>query len=92
MVAFFAFHQFVGEPGGQMTGCLPNLWIHQDCRIQSDDVFMVFYHFIPPGFFNIIFHFNPQRSEIIGRAETAVNFRGRKNKPSSFGQRYDFLH
>ena len=89
--AWFAIHQWVGK-STQVTRCLPNSWIHQDCAVKADIVFAFCYKFLPPSFFDVVFEFYTQRTVVPCICKTAIDLTSWKYKTSWFAKVYDFFH
>ena len=90
-LAVFAVHQWVRE-AANMAGSNPNFWIHQNCAVQTNVVWILLYKAFPPSAFYVVFELYTQRTVIPCIRKTAVDFRTGKNKTSAFAQRNDFFH
>ena len=47
-----------------MTGSLPNPWVHDDAGIEAHHVVTTTNHILPPGVFNVFTQFHPERAVI----------------------------
>ena len=90
-LAVLAVHQWVGE-AAYMTGCNPDLRVHQDGAVQTDVVWGLLDKAFPPGAFDVVFQLNTQRTVVPCVGKTAVDFGACKDKASAFAQRNDFFH
>ena len=90
-LAVLAVHQWVGE-AAYMTGCNPDLRVHQDGAVQTDVVWGLLDKAFPPGAFDVVFQLNTQRTVVPCVGKTSVDFGACKDKASAFAQRNDFFH
>ena len=75
-----------------MTGCNPDLRVHQDGAVQTDVVWGLLDKAFPPGAFDVVFQLNTQRTVVPCVGKTSVDFGACKDKASAFAQRNDFFH
>src|SRR3989339_1485951 len=81
--AFFAVYQWVGK-SSYMARRFPGLWIHENSRIKTHDVFTLLDKIFPPYFFDVVFELHSDRTVVPGVGKAAVYFRARKNNPPPF--------
>src|SRR3990167_3665565 len=75
-----------------MTGSFPDLRIHDNRRIQTENIIPRLHKFTPPEIFYVVLEFHTMRPVIPESAEPAVYFTGRKDKSPSFGQTDNLIH
>ena len=75
-----------------MTGGLPNLRMHDDCRIEPNDVFPHAGHAFPPQFFHVALQFGAERAVIPEAIQAAVNLAGLEDEPPAFAEADDLFH
>src|SRR5262249_14407264 len=78
--------------GIDMAGCPPDLWMHDDGRIQACHIVTHPNHGTPPKVLDVAFQFGPKRTVIPKTVDAPVDFRRLKNKAASLAQRHNFLH
>ncbi len=72
-MARFAFCKRIGK-STDVSGCFPNLRMHKNCGVQTDDVFAHLHHIFPPFPFERIGELDTIRTEIIHRRKSSINF------------------
>ena len=91
MVTGFAFDERISERI-EMAAGFPHSRVHNDRRINADDVLAVLHHRFPPRAFDIIFQLDAERTVIPESADAAVDLTALKNKAAPLAQRYDGFH
>src|SRR5262249_35272890 len=84
-------HERVGE-ALQVPRGLPDLRVLEDRRVDRDDVVAVLQHRSPPLGFDVVLEQHAVVAVVIGRAEPAVDLRGREDEAAPFAERDDLLH
>ena len=90
-LACLAVDQWIGEPA-QMTRCFPDLRMHEDRRVEADDIAAVRDHRTPPGLLDVALEFNAERTVIPATVETAVYFARLKDETPAFAKTDDGTH
>jgi hypothetical protein len=75
-----------------MTAGFPDLRIHKNAGIQSDDIISLSDHGTPPCFLNIPDKFYANRAEIITAGQSSIYIAAGKDKASPLAQRDQFVH
>lgn len=75
----------------EVSGRLPDLGIHEDTRFEADDVAAFMHEFFPPQAFKIVFEFHPERAEVIGVREAAIDIRTGKYEAPTLAEVNDFF-
>src|SRR3989344_711933 len=84
-MTFSAFYQQISKII-QVSARLPYFRIHQQGRINSDDIIALIDKLVPPRIFNILFQFNAQWTIIPRIGQTAVYFRAREYKATALAE------
>ena len=77
---------------GEVAGGTPDLRVHHDRRVDADDVFAAVHHAAPPLGVQVALQLDAHRTEVVGGAQAAVDFRAGVNEASPLAERDDFLH
>ena len=77
---------------GDMAGGDPHLRIHENGGVEADIIRVFLDEFFPPGFFNVVFQLDAERTVVPGVGETAVNFGAGVYEAASFAERDDLIH
>ena len=72
LFADFAVNQWVAK-AGEVSGRLPDLWVHNDGGIKPNDILAAVHCIAPPGVHEVPFEFNAERTVIIRTLQTAIN-------------------
>src|SRR6056297_2437598 len=88
---FFTIHQGIIKAGG-MSGSFPHFGMEKNGSVYTHNITSLADKFFPPELFNIVFKFHTIGAVAIRISQTAVDFRGRKEKTPPFARRDDFLH
>ncbi len=86
-----AVDQRVREPL-EVARRLPGARMLEDRRVQRDDVVAVADHRPPPLALDVVAQQHPVMAVVVGRAEPAVDLRGRKDEATPLAERHDLVH
>ena len=90
-LAGLAVHERIVE-APDVTGSDPGLRVHQNRGVKPYVVRGLLDKLLPPGFFDVVLHFDTDRAVIPRVRQSVVNFRTREDNPPGFGQTYDLAH
>jgi hypothetical protein len=91
LLALLAVDHRVGEVG-DVARRAPDHRVHQDRRVEADDVLAVAHHRLPPGVFDVALELDAQWTVIPGAVDAAVELRRLKDEPGALGHRDQLLH
>src|SRR5262249_6895258 len=86
-----AVDQRVGE-ALDVPGRLPDAWVENDRRGDSNDVVALLHHRPEPALPDVVLHQDAVMAGINGGAEAAVDLRGREDEAAPAAQRDDLVH
>jgi hydrogenase maturation protease len=89
--ADFAVGHGIAE-GVDVSGGLPDGWMHDDGGVEADDVIALLGHGTPPEILDVAFEFGAERAVIPEAINAAVNFGRLENESPSFAEGYDTFH
>ena len=75
-----------------MSGSFPGARVHKYGAVKSRIVRRFLNEFFPPCFFDVIFEFYAQRTEVPGVRKSAVYFASGENVSSVFAECHKLLH
>ena len=78
--------------GIDMAGSLPDGRMHDDGRIDADDVFTFAGHGVPPGGAQVALELRTQRAVVPEAADAAVDFAALIDEAAALAEGDDFLH
>ena len=71
---------------------LPHLRMHQDGRIEADDIVALLHHRPPPGALDVVRHLDAQRTVIPRALQAAVDLAALEHEAAPFAQPDERLH
>src|SRR5438445_6145759 len=90
-MAFLTFDQRVGEvldvPGG-----LPDFWVHDDARVQADDVVAKLDHRPPPRSLDVVAQDDAERAVVVDALDAAVDLARLEEEAAPLRQRHELFH
>ena len=88
LVVGLAFDHRVAELG-DVAGRHPDLGVHQDARVEPDDVVALLDHRPPPGALDVVLELDAQRAVVPHGVDAAVDLRAREDEPAALGEADD---
>ena len=83
-----ALHQRVTELR-DVAGRDPYLRVHQDARVEADDVVALLDHGAPPGALDVVLELDAERPVIPHGVDAAVDLAAREDEAAPLGERHD---
>ena len=91
LLAELAVDERVGEPA-DVAGCLPDLRVEDDRRVERDDVVALLHHRRQPALLDVVLQEHAVVAVVVGRAEPAVDLRRREHEAAPLAERDDLVH
>src|SRR5437667_2472079 len=91
LLAALAVDERVRE-AGQVAGGLPHPRVHDDRRVEADDVVATGDDLSPPGLLHVALELDAERAVVEARAETAVDLAARVDEPPPLAEVHHLLH
>ena len=85
LAAVLAVDHGVGEAVG-MAGSLPDGGMHDDGRVEADDVFAGAYHGLPPGVLDVALEFGAEGAVVPEAVDAAVEFGGLEDEAAPLAE------
>ena len=91
LLAELAVDERVGE-SADVAGCLPDLRVEDDRRVERDDVVALLHHRRQPALLDVVLEEHAVVAVVVGRAESAVDLGRGEHEPAPLAQRDDLVH
>ena len=91
LLAGLAVHHHVGEVL-DVARRAPHFWVHDDRRLDADDVIAQRHDLAPPGFAHVAFELHADRPVIPHAVDAAVDLARREYKTAALCERRDLFH
>ena len=75
-----------------MSRRLPDRRVHDDGRVEADDVFAFARHRAPPGVAQVALQLRAERAVVPEAVDAAVDFRALEDEAAPLAQRHDLFH
>ena len=91
LLAHFAVDQRIGE-AGDVTRRLPDLGMHDDGRLDADDVVAAANHVVPPAVADVLLQLGAERAVVEETVQPAVDLRRLEDETAALRERDDVVH
>ena len=88
LLAPVALHQRVGE-AVHMPARNPDVWVHQNRRVNANDVIAIAHERLPPLILNVALQLNASRTVIVQAAQAAVYLAALEDEPPTLAETDD---
>jgi len=87
----FAVDERVGE-AGDVAGGFPDLGVHDDGRLDADDVVAAADHVVPPAVADVLLQLDAEGAVVEEAVEAAIDLGGLEHEAAAFRERDEVVH